>query len=89
MGGVCTDDGAETDLDLGHYERFTHAKLTRDNNVTTARYIFPDLQREAGIIGQDRPGGASYYRQIKASIQRWQTGRPDIVIVEIGGRLRY
>jgi len=32
MGGFVTDDGAETDLDLGHYERFTHVKLTRDNN---------------------------------------------------------
>src|SRR5271170_7228208 len=32
-----TDDGAETDLDLGHYERFTHARLTRDNNLTTGR----------------------------------------------------
>ncbi len=32
-----TGDGAETDLDLGHYERFTHAPLTRDNNLTTGR----------------------------------------------------
>src|SRR3569623_1048971 len=32
-----TDDGAETDLDLGHYERFTHARLSRDNNLTTGR----------------------------------------------------
>src|ERR1700745_1138891 len=32
-----TDDGAETDLDLGHYERFTHAKLTQSNNVTSGR----------------------------------------------------
>src|SRR5579864_5296156 len=32
-----TDDGAEADLDLGHYERFTHARLSRDNNGTTAR----------------------------------------------------
>ena len=32
-----TDDGAETDLDLGHYERFTHAPLSRDNNYTTGR----------------------------------------------------
>ncbi len=32
-----TDDGAETDLDLGHYERFTHAPLSRDNNLTTGR----------------------------------------------------
>src|SRR5438445_11727894 len=32
-----TDDGAETDLDLGHYERFTNARLTRDHNLTTGR----------------------------------------------------
>src|ERR1700735_526122 len=32
-----TDDGAETDLDLGHYERFTHARMTRDNNCTAGR----------------------------------------------------
>jgi CTP synthase len=32
-----TDDGAETDLDLGHYERFTHARLTQANNVTSGR----------------------------------------------------
>jgi CTP synthase len=32
-----TDDGAETDLDLGHYERFTHARMSRGNNYTTGR----------------------------------------------------
>jgi CTP synthase len=32
-----TDDGAETDLDLGHYERFTHAQLGQDNNFTTGK----------------------------------------------------
>src|SRR3978361_2087590 len=46
-----TDDGAETDLDLGHYERFTHAKLTRDNNLTTGR-IYEQ------IITKERRGGA-------------------------------
>jgi len=35
-----TDDGAETDLDLGHYERFTEARLTKDNNITTGQIYF-------------------------------------------------
>ena len=35
-----TDDGAETDLDLGHYERFTNAKLTKDNNITTGKIYY-------------------------------------------------
>src|SRR5436189_3737566 len=42
-----TDDGAETDLDLGHYERFTHAKLSRDNNWTTGR-IYEQLIAKNG-----------------------------------------
>ncbi len=41
-----TDDGAETDLDLGHYERFTSAKLTRDNNWTTGRIYESILSKE-------------------------------------------
>ena len=41
-----TDDGAETDLDLGHYERFTHAKLTRDNNLTTGRIYEQIITKE-------------------------------------------
>ena len=41
-----TDDGAETDLDLGHYERFTHAKLTRENNWTTGRIYESILTKE-------------------------------------------
>ena len=40
-----TDDGAETDLDLGHYERFTHAKMTRANNYTTGRIYLSVIQR--------------------------------------------
>src|SRR6184192_1803898 len=44
-----TDDGAETDLDLGHYERFTHARLSRDNNWTTGR-----IYRE--VIDKERRG---------------------------------
>src|ERR1700721_1760079 len=43
-----TDDGAETDLDLGHYERFTHAKLSRDNNWTTGRISEQIIAKEGG-----------------------------------------
>src|SRR6202790_4619974 len=41
-----TDDGAETDLDLGHYERFTHVKLSRDNNWTSGRIYETILSKE-------------------------------------------
>src|SRR5881409_1507863 len=41
-----TDDGAETDLDLGHYERFTNARLTRDHNLTTGRIYESIIQKE-------------------------------------------
>src|SRR5512147_682144 len=41
-----TDDGAETDLDLGHYERFTHAKMTRQNNFTTGRIYEAVISKE-------------------------------------------
>ena len=53
-----TDDGAETDLDLGHYERFTHARLTRDNNWTTGRIYEADHHQGAPrrLPRQDRAG---------------------------------
>ena len=41
-----TDDGAETDLDLGHYERFTNAQLTKDNNVTSGRIYYDVITKE-------------------------------------------
>lgn len=41
-----TEDGAETDLDLGHYERFTKAQMGRENNITSGRVYFNVLQRE-------------------------------------------
>ena len=44
------DDGSETDLDLGHYERFTHAKLTKDNNFTTGKIYH-------SVITKERRGG--------------------------------
>ena len=59
-----TDDGAETDLDLGHYERYTSVKLTQDNNFTTGR-IYPFRNHQGtpgGLSGRHRPGHSSYYR---------------------------
>ena len=44
-----TDDGSETDLDLGHYERFTHAKLGRDNNFTTGKIYHSVISKERGV----------------------------------------
>src|ERR671935_2861776 len=41
-----TDDGGETDLDLGHYERFTSARVTRQHNVTTGKVYFSVIQKE-------------------------------------------
>src|SRR4029077_4374085 len=45
-----TDDGAETDLDLGHYEPFPHSPLTRDNNLTSGRIYEQIIQRERRAI---------------------------------------
>src|SRR2546428_11999995 len=53
-----TEDGAETDLDLGHYERFTHAQLTRDHNWTTGR-IYESIitkERRGEYLGKNLPG---------------------------------
>src|SRR5712675_1368118 len=41
-----TDDGGETDLDLGHYERFTSCRVTRDHNITTGKVYFSVIQKE-------------------------------------------
>lgn len=82
------DDGAETDLDLGHYERFTNAPLTRDCNYTTGQIYLSVIQKE-------REG--SYYEgktvqviphvtdEIKAAIKRLADDDVDVVITEIGG----
>ena len=41
-----TDDGAETDLDLGHYERFTHSRMTQDHNLTSGRIYWEVISKE-------------------------------------------
>jgi CTP synthase len=81
-----TEDGAETDLDLGHYERFTHAKLTRDNNWTTGRIYETILARErrGDYLGKTVQVIPHVTDEIKAAIRKVGEG-VDVVIVEIGG----
>ena len=81
-----TEDGAETDLDLGHYERFTHAKLTRDNNWTTGRIYETILtkERRGDYLGKTVQVIPHVTDEIKAIIKKVSTN-VDVVIVEIGG----
>jgi len=81
-----TDDGAETDLDLGHYERFTHAKLTRDNNWTTGR-IYEQIiakERRGDYLGKTVQVIPHVTNEIKAAMKK-VAGDVDVAIVEIGG----
>ena len=81
-----TDDGAETDLDLGHYERFTSAKLTRDNNWTTGR-IYESIiskERRGDYLGKTVQVIPHVTDEIKAAFRKIATDT-DVVIVEIGG----
>jgi CTP synthase len=81
-----TDDGAETDLDLGHYERFTSTKLTRDHNWTTGRIYETILakERRGDFLGKTVQVIPHVTDEIKAAFRKVADG-VDIVIVEIGG----
>jgi CTP synthase len=83
-----TDDGAETDLDLGHYERFTHAKLTRDNNLTTGR-IYEQIitkERRGDYLGKTVQVIPHVTNEIKNAARKVAgSGDVDVVLVEIGG----
>ena len=81
-----TDDGAETDLDLGHYERFTHAKLTQSNNLTSGRIYEQIIARErrGDYLGKTVQVIPHVTNEIKAAIARVAQD-VDVVIVEIGG----
>ena len=81
-----TDDGAETDLDLGHYERFTHARLSRDNNWTTGR-IYEQIitkERRGDYLGKTVQVIPHVTNEIKAAMKKVAQD-VDIAIVEIGG----
>jgi CTP synthase len=81
-----TDDGAETDLDLGHYERFTHAKLSRDNNLTTGR-IYEQIitkERRGDYLGKTVQVIPHVTNEIKNAMRKVAQDI-DVAIVEIGG----
>ncbi len=81
-----TDDGAETDMDLGHYERFTRATMTRANNFTTGRIYLSVIEKErrGDYLGQTVQVIPHITTEIKEAIQSVAHG-VDVVIVEIGG----
>src|SRR5438477_1714334 len=81
-----TDDGAETDLDLGHYERFIDRSLSQANNVTTGR-IYQNVitkERRGEYLGSTVQVIPHITDEIKGSIRRLAPGT-DVVITEIGG----
>jgi CTP synthase len=81
-----TDDGGETDLDLGHYERFTSVRVTRDHNVTTGKVYFSVIQKErrGDYLGRTVQVIPHITDEIKAAIRRVARD-VDVVIVEVGG----
>ena len=81
-----TDDGAETDLDLGHYERFTHTKLTRHSNYTSGK-IYDQViskERRGDYLGGTVQVIPHITNEIKSCIRQW-ADNIDVAIVEIGG----
>ena len=83
-----TDDGAETDLDLGHYERFTHAQLSQANNWTTGRIYLSVIEKErrGDYLGKTIQVIPHITNEIKEAVRRVaENDKPDVVIVEIGG----
>jgi len=84
------DDGAETDLDLGHYERFLSADLTRHNNVTTGK-IYDEVirkERRGDYLGKTVQVVPHITNEIKERVLRvGQAVKTDVCIVEIGGTI--
>lgn len=83
-----TDDGAETDLDLGHYERFTNARLSQANNWTTGRVYLSVIEKErrGDYLGKTIQVIPHVTNEIKEAVRNVaETDQPDVVIVEIGG----
>jgi len=81
-----TDDGAETDLDMGHYERFTHAKLSRDNNLTSGR-IYEQVitkERRGDYLGKTVQVIPHVTNEIKNAMRK-VAAECEVCIVEIGG----
>lgn len=83
-----TEDGAETDLDLGHYERFTNARMTRFNNTTTGQVYNAVISRErkGDYLGKTIQVIPHITNEIKDRIRKVaEVSGADIIIIEIGG----
>ena len=81
------NDGAETDLDLGHYERFTNGPLTRDSNYTTGQ-IYQSVinkERRGEFLGKTVQVIPHITNEIKSVIRKLADSTVDVVITEIGG----
>lgn len=81
------DDGSETDLDLGHYERFTNAPLSRDCNFTTGKIYQSVIQKErkGEYLGRTVQVIPHVTDEIKAAVRKVADNDTDVVITEIGG----
>jgi CTP synthase len=81
-----TDDGAETDLDLGHYERFTHSLTSKDHNYTTGKIYEAVINKErrGDYLGKTVQVIPHVTDEIKDAMRRLANG-VDVVIIEIGG----
>ena len=82
-----TDDGAETDLDLGHYERFTTSKTSKDSNFTTGKVYETVIRKErrGEFLGRTVQVIPHITNEIKARIRRLATTEVDVLITEVGG----
>lgn len=83
-----TDDGAETDLDLGHYERFTSTRMSQKNNFTTGKIYYNVLlkERRGDYLGETVQVVPHITDEIKSAVKAVSNGF-DVVIVEIGGTI--
>ena len=82
-----TDDGAETDLDLGHYERFIDESLTKNSSITTGRIYSEVIERErkGDYLGKTVQVVPHITNAIKEKVYKFDETDVDIVITEIGG----
>ena len=82
-----TDDGAETDLDLGHYERFTDVNLTRNSSITSGK-IYQNVinkERNGDYLGKTVQVIPHVTNEIKDKIYSFENSDVDVVITELGG----
>ena len=82
-----TEDGAETDLDLGHYERFIDENLTKYSNITTGKIYLSVItkERKGSFLGGTVQVVPNITNEIKSNIYKLGKNQTDVVITEIGG----